>query len=207
MDFIASTRNEMRIAEIGHRFGLGILPIILRVLLGCGDLEMVYREDILDFTSLDLIHDLSTKKSPSIIFKAAEVGVDGMDITSAASLDPAGNIANDGLFAIESPRGDVTGPQPEQTLHQGEEGQVELQNRHYLKYLPICYGLSDIKRVSHIEIRIINDHSEDDEQIFRRLRAVHNARIGWIRRLFSYLEVRRIEQVKVTPRIQFSITG
>lgn len=80
-----------------------------------------------------------------------------------------------------------------------ENGQRNTGPRHYIKYLPICFGGSDCVRLSHIEVRIIDDNLEDDAIIFSRMRAAYNVRRGWIRRVLSVFEVKKIKLVKVWP--------
>jgi hypothetical protein len=64
-----------------------------------------------------------------------------------------------------------------------------------LKYLPLCTGTT--VRLYHAEVRILDGTAEDDATIFKRIRDIYNQQRGWLRRLFSWRRLRRVERVKV----------
>jgi hypothetical protein len=187
----------MRFATAGHRFGTGRFASILRLIFGTANSQTVYREDMIDIHSLSNVHELRHIKRPEAGSEGTGIGVDGTDIsteTTADSRSPSSSAANPPSHRSPPPVSSGDRLQSSQSLSNG---------RHYLKYLPACFGSRETFRLSHIEVRIIDDSSENDETIFRRLRTVRNVRIGWLRRLFSCWCLRRIELVKVSPQHLF----
>jgi hypothetical protein len=66
-----------------------------------------------------------------------------------------------------------------------------------IRYLPLCVWSKGYTRLFHAEIRIIDDSNEDDERIFGQIREIYNINRGYIRRLFSWWRLKKIERVKV----------
>jgi len=69
----------------------------------------------------------------------------------------------------------------------------------YPKYLALCIG--PIGRLSLFHIRIQDSRSllEDDEKIFRRIRAVYNLQRGWMPQSLAFWKLQKVEPVNVFP--------
>lgn len=67
-----------------------------------------------------------------------------------------------------------------------------------VRYLPLCVWSKSYTRLFHAHIQIIDDSNEDDEKIFRQIREIYNINRGYIRRLFSWWRLKKIERVKVS---------
>lgn len=172
-------KSEMSFVSSSSRFGFGRAAFILRLVLGDG-IQEVYREDLFGFHSLPLLSEDSQQIPLETVGEVSEHHP-GSSITlmpSPTSKSPT-TITN----------------RSEERL--GDSFRYHNSARHYLKYLPICFKFRHSIILSHIEVRIIDLENEDDETIFRRVRAAYNAQRGYIRRLFSIYKIRRITQVKV----------
>jgi len=184
----------MKLAANGKRFGSGGMSLLLRLVLGAGSSE-VYREDIFDFSLSTASHNSELVDSPSNIDRGG-IKAEGSDISSATGFHRP---TNDAPSPETTPR---SVPDNRFAPYANNSYPTNIQStcgrRHFIKYIPTCFGSSACMRLSHIEVRIIDDNKEDDEIIFRRMRAAYNVRRGWIRRLFSLLEVKRIKLVKVS---------
>jgi len=184
----------MKLAATGKRFGSGGMSLLLRLALGAGSSE-VYREDIFDFSLSTASPNSELVDSPSNIDRGG-IKAEGSDISSATGFHRS---TNDAPSPETTPR---SGPDNRFAPYANSSYPTNIQStcarRHFIKYIPTCFGSSACMRLSHIEVRIIDDDKEDDEIIFRRMRAAYNVRRGWIRRLFSLLEVKRIKLVKVS---------
>ena len=66
-----------------------------------------------------------------------------------------------------------------------------------LRFLPLCTWSKSHMRLFHVKIRLVNESTEDDETLFRRMLEIYNQERGLIRRIFSWWQLRKAERVKV----------
>jgi len=196
-DFVNLVRIETRLASSGKRFGSGRISLLLRLLLRTEPSE-VYREDILHFSQYSGSYDTTE-------LVATPSDVPTVDISREERHDFSSTSGSDSLNLGANKSPTLVNPQLDHpyTLAQSNASSVQssLRRPHIIKYLSICFRSMDCVRLSHIEVRILNDSQEDDELIFGRMRAVYNARRGSIRRLVSIFEIKKIKLIKVGFRI------
>ena len=66
-----------------------------------------------------------------------------------------------------------------------------------IMYLPMCHWYRQYERLSYAKVRVINDRIEDDEHLFTQIRSTYFRSRGWVRHVFSWWRLRRIDRVKV----------
>ena len=136
----------MRFATAGHRFGTGRFASILRLTFGTANSQTVYREDIVDIHSLSNVHELRHIKRPEPGSEGTGIGVDGTDISTETTADSRSLSSSAAPLQVTGRHllfCQVNRLQSSQSLSNG---------RHYLKYLPACFGSRETFRLLHIEV-------------------------------------------------------
>jgi len=165
-----------------------------------GDDEFsVFREERLEVnTSILQVTAIARPASPA--GAGAGTDVDGTGDPSIGTSNPSPSSSSaSSVHALTPPAiSEFVGSSPPVlSLDGADRRRLNTAPRHYIKYLPLCFAFSSCARLTHIEVRMIDDSHEDDEVIFNRMRAAYNRRKGWLRRTFSCYRLRKLQPVKV----------